>query len=67
MFGERREPWSSGKGRGLMIKRSWVRTPAPYTGWMLAMLAIKNMINNKNNGSRMGHKKKARLGKVRIG
>jgi hypothetical protein len=30
----RREPWASGKGRGLMIKRSWVRTPAQYTGWM---------------------------------
>ncbi len=30
----RQEPCSSGKGRGLMIKRSWVRTPAQYTGWM---------------------------------
>jgi hypothetical protein len=23
-----------------MIKRWWVQTPAPYMGWMLAMLAI---------------------------
>jgi hypothetical protein len=23
-----------------MIKRSWVQTPAPYTGWMQGMLAI---------------------------
>ena len=26
-----REPWSSGYGRKL-IRRSWVRTPVPYTG-----------------------------------
>ena len=23
-----------------MIKRSWVRAPAPYTGWIYAMLAL---------------------------
>jgi hypothetical protein len=34
------EPWSSGKGRWLVIKRSWVQTQAPFTGWMYAMLAI---------------------------
>ena len=28
-----REPWSSGYGRRLMFQRSWVRIPAPYTGW----------------------------------
>ena len=28
-----REPWSSGNGRRLMILRSWVRIPVPYTGW----------------------------------
>ena len=41
-----------------MIKRSWVRTPTPYTGWMQAMLAITYMKNNKNKGSLMGHTKK---------
>ena len=29
----RRVPWSSGYGRRLMFHRSWVRIPAPYTGW----------------------------------
>jgi hypothetical protein len=29
----RREAWSSGKGRRLTSKRSWVRI-LPYTGWM---------------------------------
>ena len=28
-----REPWSSGYGRRLMFRRSWVRIPALYTGW----------------------------------
>ena len=27
------EPWSSGHGRRLMFKRSWVWILAPYTGW----------------------------------
>jgi hypothetical protein len=27
-----KKPWSSGLGRWLMSKRSWVQTPAPYTG-----------------------------------
>ena len=27
------EPWSSGYGRRLTFKRSWVRILAPYTGW----------------------------------
>ena len=30
---EGREPWSSGKGKRLTFRRSWVRIPAPYTGW----------------------------------
>ena len=28
-----REPWSSGYGKRLTFQRSWVRIPAPYTGW----------------------------------
>ena len=28
-----REPWSNGYGRRLVFRRSWVRNPAPYTGW----------------------------------
>ena len=28
-----REPWSSGYGKRLTFRRSWVRIPAPYTGW----------------------------------
>ena len=28
-----REPWSSGYGWRLMFERSWVRIPAPNTGW----------------------------------
>ena len=28
-----REPWSSGCGTRPMSWRSWVRIPAPYTGW----------------------------------
>jgi hypothetical protein len=35
-FGEKKftgkKPWSSGLGRWLMSKRSWIQTPAPYTG-----------------------------------
>ena len=31
--GNGREPWSSGKGKRLTFQRSWVRIPAPYTGW----------------------------------
>ena len=27
------EPWSSGYGKRLMFRRSWVQIPAPYTGW----------------------------------
>ncbi len=55
----RREPWSSGYGRWLMIKRSWVGTPAQYTGWMLAMLAITEaQENNINKGSWMWNFKK---------
>ena len=29
-----REPWSIGYGRRLMFWRSWVRIPAPFTGWI---------------------------------
>ena len=28
-----KEPWSSGYGRRLVFLRSWIRIPAPYTGW----------------------------------
>ena len=28
-----KEPWFSGYGRRLMFQRSWVRIPAPDTGW----------------------------------
>ena len=27
------EPWSSGYGKRLTFRRSWVRIPAPYIGW----------------------------------
>ena len=27
------EPWSSGYGSRLTFQRSWVRIPAPDTGW----------------------------------
>ena len=27
------EPWSSGYEKRLTFRRSWVRIPAPYTGW----------------------------------
>ena len=27
------EPWSSGYWKRLTFQRSWVRIPAPYTGW----------------------------------
>ena len=30
-----RVPWSSGYGRRLMFRRSWVQIPAPVTGWTL--------------------------------
>ena len=32
IFGNGREPWSSGFGRRLMFPRSWVQIPALYTG-----------------------------------
>ena len=32
-IGTGREPWSSGYGRKLIIRRLWVRTLVPYTGW----------------------------------
>ena len=31
--GDWRKPWSSGYGKRLTFRRSWVRIPAPYTGW----------------------------------
>ena len=41
----RREPWSSGYGLQLMFKRSWVRIPAPYTGWtFFTLIRCKNCI-----------------------
>ena len=42
---EGREPWSSGNGRWLMVKRSWVQILAPYTGWnwnFLTVICCKN-------------------------
>ena len=33
MHQDGREPWSSGYGRQLMFKRSWVQITALYTGW----------------------------------
>ena len=44
------QSWSSGYGRRLMFQRSWVRIPAPYTGWTLkiVMCAWKD----KNKGKR---------------
>ena len=41
------EPWSSGYGRWLMIERSWVQIPAPYTVWnwhFLTLICCKNCI-----------------------
>ena len=29
----KKEPWSSGYGKRLSFQRSWIRIPAPYTGW----------------------------------
>ena len=29
----RAEAWSSGYGRRLVFKRSWVQIPVPHTGW----------------------------------
>ena len=29
-----REPWSSGYGRRLVYRKSWVRIPALHTGWL---------------------------------
>ena len=29
----KQEPWYSGYGRIIVFRRSWVRIPAPYTGW----------------------------------
>ena len=40
-----REPWSSGYGRRLVFKRSWVRIPALYTGWtFFTFIYCKNCI-----------------------
>ena len=35
-----REPWSSGYGRLLVFKRSWVQIPAPYTGRTFSHLFV---------------------------
>ena len=38
-----REPWSSGYGKRLTFQRSWVRFPAPYTGWtFFTFICFKN-------------------------
>ena len=39
------EPWSSGNGKRLVPWRSWVRIPAPYTGWTLWCLFEKTVLN----------------------
>ena len=33
VYSKGREPWSSGYGKRLTFLWSWVRIPAPYTGW----------------------------------
>ena len=43
-FGE--EPWCSGWGRGLTIKRSWVRVP-PYTGWKIVGMKFERKSGKK--------------------
>ena len=40
-----REPWSSGYGSRLTFQRSWVRIPAPDTGWtFFTLICCKNCI-----------------------
>ena len=37
------EPWSSGYRKKLTFQRSWVRIPAPYTGWtFFTFICCKN-------------------------
>jgi len=49
--------WSSGKGRRLIIKRSWVQT-TELAGFKGCCLLHKNTENNKNKGSKIVHTKK---------
>ena len=39
-----KKPWSSGYGKRLTFRRSWVRIPAPYTGWaFFTYICCKNL------------------------
>ena len=43
----KKKSWSSGYGRRLMFQRSWVRIPAPDTGWtwhFFTLICCKNCI-----------------------
>ena len=60
-----REPWSSGYGRRLMYRRSWVRIPAPYTGWTFFTIICckyyivhlkRSKINEEEAGDVLFHK-----------
>ena len=42
----RREPWSSGYGKRLMFLMSWVRIPAPYTGWTFFHIIFCKICND---------------------
>ena len=52
------EPWSSGYGWRLMFQRSWVRMPAPYTGWAfftlicckICIVCLKKAENKRKRG-----------------
>jgi hypothetical protein len=46
-----------------MTNRLWVQTPAPDTGWMLAMIQAITLKKIENKGSQMGHTEKDNLKK----
>jgi hypothetical protein len=46
-----------------MTKRLWVRTPAPYSGWMLAKFQAITLKKIENKDSQMGLTKKNTLKK----
>ena len=49
-----REPWSSGYGRRLMFRRSWVQIPALFTGWTFFTYFCCKKIATKINLKRPG-------------
>ena len=66
-----RKPWSCGYGKRLTFLRSWVRIPAPYTGWtFFTYICCKNCnvclkrlkINEKEAGIGPFFKKKMPTG-----